>query len=74
MNDQNPDSGAPGAGAPSPAPDPKPASKPADEAAVRYAVYDTRYLRFLPGVHDKKPSKADAKKIVGHDDFEIREV
>lgn len=40
----------------------------------RFAVYDTRYERFVGSVTDKKPSKADAKKLAGHDDVEVREV
>ena len=64
---------------PTPTPDPTPET-PAADAPTKpanpkgYAVYDTRYLRFLPGVHDKKPTKAEAKKLAGHDDVEIREV
>lgn len=71
MNDQNPDT-------PEATPDPSAAPPPADNNsstdAKRYAAYDTRYQRFVGPVTDKKPSLAQAKKLVGHDDVEIREV
>jgi hypothetical protein len=42
--------------------------------APRYAVYDTRYEKFVGAVLDKKPTPAAAKKLAGHDDVDIREV
>lgn len=39
-----------------------------------YAVYDTRYERFVGGVQAKKPTKKAAAELAGHDDVEIREV
>lgn len=56
-----------------PATPPTPAAAPAP-TTVRYAVYDTRYLKFVGEVTAKKPSKSAAKELVGHDDFDIREV
>lgn len=50
------------------------AANEATGTAPRYAVYDTVYEKYAPGVFDKKPTSAAAKKLVGHDDFEIREV
>lgn len=41
---------------------------------VRYAVFDTRYDKFVGEVTTKKPSLPAAKKLVGHDDVEVREV
>lgn len=49
-------------------------AKPSTDGSGRYAVYDTRYLRFVGPVTDKRSSKADAKKVAGHDDVEVREV
>jgi hypothetical protein len=47
----------------------------ASKGSGNHAVYDTRYEKFVGGVSvGKKPSKADARKLVGHDDFDIREV
>lgn len=39
-----------------------------------YAVYDTRYEKYVGGVTTKKPTKKSAAELVGHDDVEIREV
>lgn len=41
---------------------------------VRYAVFDTRYDKFVGDVSTKKPPLPAAKKLVGHDDVEVREV
>lgn len=61
--------------APDPAPtQPGPPPAPPADEAKGYAIYDLTYLKFAPGVFDKKPSRTEAKKLVGHDDFEIREV
>lgn len=76
-------------GAPSPAPvdqqaDPGPEhvepSAPLFEAPTgaedtgRYCVYDQRLGKYVGGVTSDKPSKADAKKLVGHDDVAVVEV
>lgn len=66
----------------------KPAEKPAstEPAAAlfaapegakdtgRYAVYDRRFGRYVGGVSTDRPSKADSKKLAGHDDVAIVEV
>lgn len=44
------------------------------DAVTRYAVYDTTFEKFVGQVVDRKPTPAAAKKLVGHDGFEIREV
>lgn len=55
------------------------AAAPSD--ANRYAVYDDTYKRYIGGVSDKRPSKADVKRIAGEaggkvdvDNLSIREV
>lgn len=41
----------------------------------RFAVYDTKLLRFVGPVVDKRPSKAQANKLVHTPDaYEVREV
>jgi len=41
----------------------------------RFAVYDTTLLRFVGPVVDKRPSKAQANKLVHTPDaYEVREV
>lgn len=41
----------------------------------RFAVYDTTLLRYVGGVVDKRPSKAEANKLVHtRDGFRIDEV
>lgn len=50
------------------------AAPTASGTSGRFAVYDTRYQRFVGSVTDKRPSKADARKVAGHDDVEVREV
>lgn len=65
---------------PEPTPDPEPAkptkaSKVAGEGSGRFAVYNKTLLQFVGPVVDKKPTTADAKKLVpeGHQ-LEVREV
>jgi hypothetical protein len=92
MNDENP--GTPGSGDPSPSSDAPQGSRstiggstpaqtepqPSEKGSGKFAVYDTRYEKFVGDVVDtnvrgkSKPSKADAKKLAGHDDVEVREV
>lgn len=56
-----------------PSPDVQP--KPEATGSGRYAVYDLTLTQYVGGVVDKKPTQADAKKLVrkGHK-FEVREV
>lgn len=76
MTENSPEAPRPGQPPTDPEPTPpEPTSKPkAGTGSGRFAVYDNRYLRFVGGVSDSKPTKAEAKKLAGHDDVEIREV
>jgi hypothetical protein len=69
---------------PTPTPDPTPppedvkptrASKSSGEGSGRFAVYNKTLLQFVGPVVDKKPTTAEAKKLVpeGHQ-IEVREV
>lgn len=49
-------------------------TEPLTSDSKRFAIYDNRYLRFLPGTYTSRPTKTDAKDAAGHDDVEIREV
>lgn len=75
MSEQQPPANPP-ANPPAPPADPKPpASEDGDQLADRFAVYDLTHQRFVGRVMDKRPSKADAAKMVakGHD-YEVRKV
>jgi hypothetical protein len=48
---------------------------PKPTGSGRFAVYDTTLLRYVGGVSDKRPSKADANKLVHtRDGYRIDEV
>jgi hypothetical protein len=59
-----------------PAPEPVATPKPSAPSSGRFAIYDNVLRQFVGsvGVVDKRPTKAEAKRAVGHDDYEIREV
>jgi hypothetical protein len=59
---------------PDPDAGPAPADQVSDADGARYAVYDTRYLRFVGAVSAKRPTKAQARDMAGHDDVEVRKV
>jgi hypothetical protein len=55
-------------------PEPVTTTKAKPTGSGRFAVYDRRILQYVGGVAESKPTKAEAKRAVGHDDFDIREV
>lgn len=83
MAENDPDGGLPKPGATDPAPVSEPVSTPkatkakaVESSSGRFAIYDNRIRQFVGsvGVVDKRPTKAEATKAVGHDDYDIREV
>lgn len=73
-NDQEKDLPTPGGADPDPTPEAAKSTTPDPIKSGRFSVYDNRIRQFRGGVVDKRPTKAEAKRTVGHDDYEIREV
>lgn len=75
MTEQQPDQQPPQLPEPTDPPEPVKARSGAAAEPTRYAVYDDTLTQYVGPVTTRKPSKADAAKLVrkGHD-FTIREV
>lgn len=60
---------------PQPPDDPTPPAPPEQSGTGRFAVYDETIRQYVGGVVDKRPTKAEARKLVreGHD-FTVKEV
>lgn len=55
-------------------PEPTPTEVEEPTEPTRWAIYDHRFLRFLRGTYDKKPTMREAKNLAGHDEVMIHEV
>lgn len=76
MTENSPEGTTPEAPEPTTAPAAEAPTLPAENSGSgRFAVYDTTLMRYVGSVSDKRPSKAEANKLVHtRDAYSIREV